>query len=249
MNIGTRFVCSPHRRKSLSSRCPYSHSRPGELDARQNERNARCPGDDQLQREQDDCSEEPHAVAAHGVDELVAPRLSSLHVIRQLASCSGLTTQAVGTGMLLPSLPLFILPGTFVVGGSREVEAVATEAAAALSSGTGAVAEVEAAGSPTARETLSSAREAPCTPEAAAAAAAEAATLATHHAEQDFGVNAPHAAHAATHATTAEHVGGVHEIIAVVIAGLLPAQGLVTDVSVELEGLDLLRVAQGLVCF
>jgi len=56
---------------------------------------------------------------------------------------------------------------------------------------------------------------------------ASEAALVTHHAEEDLWVDA---AHAAAHATAAKHVGGVHEVVAVVVGGLLPAMGSVTIV-------------------
>jgi hypothetical protein len=65
-------------------------------------------------------------------------------------------------------------------------------------------------------ETASTSREATSATETASAES----TLVTHHAEQNLGVDATHAA--AHAATAAEHIRWVNEIIAIVVTGFLP---------------------------
>lgn len=59
---------------------------------------------------------------------------------------------------------------------------------------------------------------------ASSKATAEATALAAHHVEEDLGVDASHAATHAAAAAAAKHVGGINEVIAVVVPSPLPAQ-------------------------
>jgi hypothetical protein len=76
----------------------------------------------------------------------------------------------------------------------------------------------------TSGKATSTARESTGTAWKAASGTAEAtaaeAALVTHHAEQDLGIDATHAA--AHTPTAAKHVSGVEQIISVVITGFLP---------------------------
>lgn len=93
--------------------------------------------------------------------------------------------------------------------------------AAALTAAAGLSTKVEARA---ARETPGPSRETTAAGRTEAASSETTTTAATHHVEQDLGVDlGTHAAHA-SHATATEHVRGVHEIIAVVVCSPFPVR-------------------------
>lgn len=102
--------------------------------------------------------------------------------------------------IVFPSPPIIII--TIVTVGRRLSKWVGTATGESLrTAAAAAAAEVEVG---TARETSGTTGEPPGTVEASTAAAK--ASLLAHHAEQDFGIDA---AHAATHTAATEHVVGV----------------------------------------
>lgn len=108
----------------------------------------------------------------------------------------------------------------FLIGLSRKGESSASTREAASLTTTGAsTAKVEACtsgkASSTAREAAGTTREA-----TGAESASSEAALVAHHAEENLGVDATHAA---AHATGTEHISRVNKVVAVVIASSLPA--------------------------
>jgi hypothetical protein len=210
-----------------------------------------------LRREQHSGRNKNHAISSNGFHQLIACFSSLLLLLLKQTRFFASTFVMVICGScpwlvkLFISIVLIITVLCFIRGWSKW-ESLASAAATAASS-VKAEAGTTWVASASARETSSAARESTTSawePTSRTETTAAEATLIAHHAEEDLRIDASHAtAHTTTH-TAAKHVGWIHQVVAIVVASLLPVPVVRRQNSNEiLQSRNLLRIAQGLIGF